>query len=48
MIIVKKTAVLSPRGAHGVSGVARFECLKEKSDVRINLAGGSKYLFAGV
>lgn len=48
MIIVKKTAVLSPRGAHGVSGVARFECFKEKSDVRINLAGGRKDLYAVV
>lgn len=48
MIIVKKTAVLSPRGAHGVSGVARFECFKEKSDVRINLASGRKDLYAVV
>ena len=48
MIIVKKTAVLSPRGAHGVSGVARFDCFKEKSDVRINLAGGRKDLYAVV
>lgn len=48
MIIVKKTAVLSPRGAHGVCGVARFECFKEKSDVRINLSGGRKDLYAVV
>lgn len=48
MIIVKKTAVLSPRGAHGVSGVARFECFKERSDVRINLASGRKDLYAVV
>lgn len=48
MILVKKTAVLSPRGAHGVSGVARFECFKEKSDVKISLARGHKDLYAVV
>lgn len=48
MILVKKTAVLSPRGAHGISGVARFECFRDRSDVRINLTGGRKDLYAVV
>lgn len=48
MILVKKTAVLSPRGAQGISGVARFECFRDRSDVRINLTGGRKDLYAVV
>lgn len=48
MILVKKTAVLSPRGAHGINGVARFECFRDRSDVRINLTGGRKDLYAVV
>lgn len=48
MILVKKTALLSPRGAHGTCGVARFECFKEKSDVKISLSGGRKDLYAVV
>lgn len=48
MILEKKTALLSPRGAHGLSGVARFECFKEKSDVRISLNGAVKDLYAVV
>ena len=48
MILVKKTAVLSPKGAHGLSGVARFECFKDRSDVRIKLAGGHKDAYAAV
>lgn len=48
MILVKKTAVLSPKGAHGLNGVARFECFKDRSDVRIKLAGGHKDAYAAV
>lgn len=48
MILEKKTALLSPRGAHGVSGVARFECFKEKSDVRISLSGAVRDAYAVV
>ena len=48
MILEKKTALLSPRGARGLSGVARFECFKEKSDVKISLNGAVKDLYAVV
>lgn len=48
MILVKKTAVLSQRGVHGICGVARFECFKDKSDVKINLTGKKKDLYAVV
>ena len=48
MILEKKTALLSPRGTHGVSGVARFECFKEKSDVKISLNGHVRDTFAVV
>ncbi len=48
MILEKKTALLSPRGAHGICGVARFECFKDKSDVKISLSGGRNDLYAAI
>lgn len=45
MILIKKTAVLSPRGVNGLCGVARFECFKDRSSVKINVNGGRKDLY---
>lgn len=45
MILVKKTAVLSPHGVNGLCGVARFECFKDRSSVKINVNGGKSDLY---